>query len=112
MSREHCTEQERVPPLVSERRVRWMGNTRGGVGGVADEVIGVVVGAVVHRRQQRVVAVLGEAVLVHLEHVVRVHEVLVEQLPVGVPHIDLTMHRNVPGHAISAHDVRQLGQAR
>ena len=87
-----------------------MGDTGRCVGVVADEVVCEVIGAGGHRRFQRVVAVLGEAVLVHLEHVVSVHEVLVQQLPVGVPHIDLAMHRHVAGHAESTDDFGQAGQ--
>ena len=107
MRRKGCAEHDGVPPLALERRVGGMRDARGGVGVVTDEVVGAVVVAGVHRGEQRVVAVLGEAVLVHLEHVVRVHEVLVEQLPVGVPHVDLAMHRHVAGHAVATDDLAQ-----
>ena len=79
---------------------------------MTDQVVGAVVVSGVHRGERRVVAILGEAVLVHLEHVVRVHEVLVEQFPVGVPHIDLTMHRHIAGHAVATNDFGQRRKAR
>ena len=50
-----------------------------------------VVGAREHPGGGRVVTVLGEAGPVDLEHVVGVHEVLEQQLPVRGPHVDLLM---------------------
>ncbi len=101
-----------MAPCALEGGVGGMGDARCGVCIVPDEVVGEVVGARVHGGLQRVVAVLGEAVLVHLEHVVGVHEVLVQQLPVGVPHVDLAMHRHVAGHPVPTDDFGEAGQPR
>ena len=107
VSRKNCAEHDGVSPLALERRVRRMRCPGSGLGVVANAVVRAVVVACVHRGERRVVAVLGEAVLVHLEHVVCVHEVFVQELPVGVPHVDLAMHRHITGHVVTTDDVAQ-----
>ena len=73
-------------------------------------MVGPVERAWIHLGGARAVAVSAEALLVHLEHVVGVHEVLDEELPVGRPHVDLIAHGHIAPHVEPADNLVKAGE--
>jgi hypothetical protein len=72
--------------------------------------MGPAIGPGIHLGEPGVVPINPKALLVDLKHVIGVHEVLDQDLPVGRPHINRREDGDVVLHGIAADHVCQAGQ--